>query len=101
MVEEQNKYKDNKLEDRYIFVSVNGKESNKILLEKAVKNNDTVKSIVAREITKYPEMINIPEFFVKVNGKRVAPKDVKNMSIEKVEIVEIDGSIPINENVHL
>lgn len=79
---------------KYILIFVKGKESNKILLEKAIKNNDTVKSIVAREITKYPEMVNVPEFFVKVNGKRVIPKDVKNMPIIEVKTIEIDVCIP-------
>ncbi len=80
------------IEEKHIVVSINGKEVNKIPLEDAIKRKMTIKGIVRKTIEKSPEIRAVDEFFVKVNGKRVIPKDVKNVSIEIIETIEIfDG----------
>lgn len=80
------------IEEKHIVVSINGKEVNKISLEDAIKRKMTIKGIIRKAIEKSPEIRAVEEFFVKINGKRVIPKDVKNMSIENIKTIEIfDG----------
>lgn len=88
-------------EENYITVYINGEEKNKVLLEDAIKQKMTIRDIVMKEIRKSPAIQAVAEFFVKVNGKRVIPKDVKSMSIEEVKTIEISDSVPIAEKVSL
>lgn len=85
------------IEGKYVVVSINGKEINRISLKDAIELKMTVKSIVMKEIKKSPEIKAVEEFFVKVNGKKVMPKEVKNVLIENVNTIEIFDGEPITE----
>ncbi len=83
-------------DEKKITVSINGKETNSFLLEDAIKRKWNVKDIVIKEIDKSPEIKAVAEFFVHVNGKRVKPKDVRNIRIENVQIIEIFDGVQMN-----
>jgi hypothetical protein len=70
---------------KYVIIYLNGKEKNKILLEDAINKMMNINHIVLKELAKSSSN-NIS---VKINGKQVVPKDVKNMSIENVQTIEI------------
>ena len=86
--------KTDKNAEKTIVVSINGKETNKIPLKDAIKRKWSVKDIVMKEIEKSPEIKAVAEFFVHINGKKVKPKDVKNVRIENVKTIEIFDKIP-------
>ena len=79
--------------ERNIVVSINGKETNSIILKDVIKRR-TVKDIVMKAIENSPEIKAVPEFFVYINGKKLKPKDVKNVRIENVRTIEIFDKIP-------
>lgn len=79
--------------EKDIIVSINGKETNRIILKDVIKRR-TVKDIVMKEIENSPEIKAVSEFFVYINGKKIKPKDVKNVRIENVRTLEIFDKIP-------
>jgi C-terminal processing protease CtpA/Prc len=79
--------------EKNIIVSINGKETNSIPLKDMIKRKRTVKDIVMLEIEKNPD-IQKAEFFVFVNGKKIKPKDVRNVHIENVRTIEIFDKVP-------
>ena len=86
--------KTDKNTEKNIVVSINGKETNRILLIDAIRRERTIKDIVMLEIGKSPEIQVVPQFFVYVNGKNVLPKDARHISIEDVKTIEIFDKIP-------
>lgn len=86
--------KTDKNAEKKIIVSINGKETNSILLEDAIKRKWSVKDIVMKEIDKSPEIKAVAEFFVHVNGERVKSRDVRNIRIENVKTIEIFDKVP-------
>ena len=79
--------------EKNIVVSINGKETNRIILKDVIKRR-TVKDIVMKEIEKSPEIKAVAEFFVYINGKKIKPKEVKNVRIENVKTIEIFDKVP-------
>lgn len=86
--------KTDKNTEKNIVVSINGKETNRILLIDAIRRERTIKDIVMLEIGKSPEIQAAPQFFVHVNGKNVLPKDARHISIGNVKTIEIFDKIP-------
>ncbi len=80
--------------EKDIIVSINGKETNRFILKDIIKRKNTVKDIVMKEIDKSPEIKAVAEFFVYINGKKLKPKDVKNIRIENVRTIEIFDKVP-------
>ena len=84
--------KTDKETEKNIIVSINGKEVNRVPLINAIRQNRTIRDIVRIEINKSPEIQNVQQFFVHVNGKNVLPKEARHISIRDVETIEIfDG----------
>lgn len=77
-----------------IVVSINGRETNKIALVDAIRRKRTIRDLVMAEIEKSPDIQAVPQFFVRVNGKNVLPKDARHMSIGNVKSIEIFDKIP-------
>jgi hypothetical protein len=82
-------YKADEDTEKNIVVSINGKETNRIPLKDAIKRKRSIKDIVMKEIEKSPEIKAVSEFFVHINGKKINPKDVKNVRVENVKTIEI------------
>lgn len=80
--------------EKTIVVSINGKETNSIPLKDMIKRKRTVKDIVMLEIEKSPDIKKVEQFFVFVNGKKIKPKDVRNVRIENVRTIDIFDKIP-------
>ena len=80
--------------EKNIVVLINGKETNSIPLQDAIKRKRTVKDIVMLEIEKNPDIQKVEQFFVHVNGKNVLPKDARHMSIGNVKTIEIFDKVP-------
>lgn len=81
-------------EERNIIISINGKETNSIPLQDVIKRKRSVKDLVMKEIDKSPEIKAVAEFFVYINGKKIKPKDVKNVRIDNVGTIEIFDKVP-------
>jgi C-terminal processing protease CtpA/Prc len=87
-------YKAGEDAEKNIVVSINGKETNRIPLKDAIKRKRSIEDIVMKEIEKSPEIKAVAEFFVHINGKKIKPKDVKNVRIENVKTIEIFDKVP-------
>lgn len=85
-------------EGEYIKVSINKKEMDRIPLENAINQEMTIRNIIFKEARKSPEILAVREFFVKINGKRVIPREIKDMSIQDIKTIEIFDST-VDENI--
>ncbi len=86
---------DEKYKNQNIVVSINGIETNRISKKQAIGESISIKYLIMQEIQKSPEIKAVDKFFVRINGKIVIPREVKNFSIEDVKTIEIFDERPL------